>query len=225
MAGLDTIAGLRKAYASTQALLTPLNTPFREALRKLAESQSLQFSEDSVGNNYITRPGKDPELAPIAIAFPLDGGLSESSFASALRIFLLLSNEDLACDLTLLGWTSLASRIVGREIWEASVTKTSCNVPPELEPFAEMDNPKNVSVSAVVEVSEEKEGVLRVKGSPILVQKARRLATAQESIFEPEGKLTRAPFISIIGPAAESTACSLIKEYSAYITALFDNFD
>ncbi|KAI0007416.1 hypothetical protein F4779DRAFT_514900 [Xylariaceae sp. FL0662B] len=225
MAPVHAISGLQKTYVSAQGLLTPLNTPFREALRKFAASQSFQFSEDSAGNNYITRPGKDPELAPIAIAFPLDGGLSEYSFASASRIFLLLSKEDLSCGLILLGWTSLGSRIIGREIWEASASKSPYDMPPELGTFVEMDDPKNVSLSAIVEVSEQREGVLRAKGSPILIEKARKFTKGEENISEPEVKLTRAPFVSIIGPAAESIACSLIREYSGYITALFDNFD
>ena len=164
-------------------------------------------------------------IAPIAIAFPLDGSLSETSFASAFRIFSLLSRVELPCGLALVGWTSLGERIVGRDIWDYSAVAPSQAIPPELELFQQKDNPQDASVSAVFQVSEEIGAPLKIEGSPVLVEKARKLTTAQTNFHEPGKGLTRAPFITIAGPEAESIACSLIKEYSAYVVALFDNFD
>ncbi|KAI1212605.1 uncharacterized protein F4807DRAFT_342599 [Annulohypoxylon truncatum] len=225
MSGDSSFADLRKAYASTESQQTLLNKTFRGALKDFAASQSLQFSEDSAGNNYITRPGKDAGIAPIAIAFPLDGGLSETSFTSAFRVFSLLSKVELSCDLMLVGWTSLDGRVVGRDIWDSSATASPPVVPPELEIFQQKDDPKDMSVSAVFEVSEKKGAALEIDGSPVLVEKARKLATTQANVHEFGKGLIRAPSISIIGPEAESISCSAIREYSAYIVALFDNFD
>ncbi|KAI2464409.1 hypothetical protein F4781DRAFT_436431 [Annulohypoxylon bovei var. microspora] len=225
MSGDNTLAGLRKAYACAENEKTSLNTTFRGALRGFAESQSLHFFEDNAANNYITRRGKDASLAPIAIAFPLDGGLSEMSFASAFRVFSLLSKADLPCDLMLAGWTSLGERIVGRDIWDASVIASSHVIPPELELFQQRGNPKDVSISAVFGVSEQMGVALKIEGNRVLVEKTRRLATTQADIRELGKGLTRAPSISIVGPEAESITCSAIREYSAYIVALFDNFD
>ncbi|KAI0883744.1 uncharacterized protein GGS22DRAFT_189711 [Annulohypoxylon maeteangense] len=225
MSAENSLDGLRKAYASTETQQPSLNTIFRGALKDFAVAQSLQFSEDSAGNNYITRRGKDPSIAPIAITFPLDGSLSETSFTSAFRVFSLLAKVELPCDLLLVGWTSLGERIVGRDIWDSSVTASSQVIPSELASFQQGDDPKDVSVSAVVEVSEQMGAPLRIEGSPVLVKKARRLMTALADVRELGKGLARAPCISITGPEAESIACSIIREYSAYIVALFDNFD
>ncbi|KAI1460017.1 hypothetical protein F4805DRAFT_454957 [Annulohypoxylon moriforme] len=221
----NSLASLREIYASGQDQDPPLNLILRAALKKFAEAQSLQFSEDSVGNNYITRRGKDASLAPIAITFPLDAGLSETSFTSAFRVFSLLSKVELPCDLMLVGWTSSDGRIVGRDLWDFSASSLSHIISPVLEPFKHRDSPKNLSVSAVFEVSEQVGAPLKIEGSLVLIEKARKLTTTQAEFREPRKELARAPSISITGPEAESFACSVIREYSAYIVALFDNFD
>ncbi|KAI2634813.1 hypothetical protein GGS26DRAFT_589730 [Hypomontagnella submonticulosa] len=220
-----TIESLHDAYAKPHSLQAPLNIPLREALRRFAASQSFQFSEDNAGNNYITRRGSDSGLAPIAIAFPLDGTLSETSFKSALRVFMLHSKVDLPCDLVLVGWTSMGSRLIGREIWEASATASGLgDTPPGLERFKGMENPQSASVSAIFEIREQI-GTLRIDGSPVLIDQLRKLVTVQADFHQSLEMGSRAPWISIAGSGAESVACSAIKDYSAYIVALFDNFD
>ncbi|KAI0119725.1 hypothetical protein F4814DRAFT_458897 [Daldinia grandis] len=225
MAGIDVLTDLQKTYAGPHASPASLNTPFREALRSYATSQSLQFSEDNLGNNYITRRERDADIAPIAITFPLDGGLSESSFTSAFRVFSLLSEVPLPCNLVLVGWTTLGSRLIGQELWEASTTTLSYSVPSELQEFQGKINAKDVSFSAVFEASEQKGVPLRVEGSSILVEKTRRLTTGQADICQSHKKSIRAPWVSISGHEAEAVAIAAIKKYSAYIVALFDNFD
>ncbi|XDG07586.1 hypothetical protein ABKA04_007201 [Annulohypoxylon sp. FPYF3050] len=218
----DDFVSLREAYMSGQGQ-TSLNTTLREALKKFCKTQSLQFSEDNVGNNYVTRPGKDTGISPIAVAFPLDGS-SEASFTSAFRIFSLLSKLELPCDVMLVGWTSLGERIIGRDIWFSIDSKSNQDVPPDLEIFKQGDSPKDVSVSAVFEVSEQ--GVpLTIEASPVLLEKARSLTAAQTNLRELRPGFNRAPLISIMGTGAESIACSIIREYGAYVVALFDNFD
>ncbi|OTB05027.1 hypothetical protein M426DRAFT_147098 [Hypoxylon sp. CI-4A] len=225
MMEFDIITDLQNALANTSLEATHLNVPFREVLKNVAASKSLHFSEDSAGNIYIIRRGKDSELAPIAVSFSLDHGPTESIFASAVRIFSILSEADLHCDLMLVGWTYLDSTLVGRELWDKSITTAHNGAPPELNIFREMESPENMPISAIFEVS-EKEGIaLRVEGSPILVEKVRKFTTDQTSLHVSEKQLTRAPSVTVVGPGAESIACSMIKEYSAYIVALFDNFD
>ncbi|KAI0848376.1 hypothetical protein F5Y00DRAFT_238239 [Daldinia vernicosa] len=225
MADVNTLTNLQKTYAGPHASPASLNTPFREALRSYSTSQSLQFSEDTLGNIYITRRERDTDIAPIAIAFPLDGGLSEPSFTSAFRVFSLLSEVSLPCNPVLVGWTTLGSRLIGQELWEASATAPSYSVPPELQEFQGKTNAKDVSFSAVFGASEQKGIPLRIEGSSILVEKTRKLATGQTDIRQSHKKIIRAPWVSITGPEAEAVAVAAIKEYSAYIVALFDNFD
>ncbi|KAI1464599.1 uncharacterized protein F4812DRAFT_160643 [Daldinia caldariorum] len=225
MSDIHTLANLQKTYVGPHAIPASLNTPFREALKSYAASQKLQFSEDSIGNNYITRGDRDADIAPIAIAFPLDGGLSESAFISAFRLFSLLSEASLPCNLMLVGWTYSGSRLVGQELWELSATTPSYEVPSELQEFQGKASPKDVSFSAIFQASEEKRTPLRIDGSPVLVEKARKLTTVQADVRQSHKKTVRAPWISITGPGAEDVAMEAIKEYSAYIVALFDNFD
>ncbi|KAI1642847.1 uncharacterized protein F4817DRAFT_277808 [Daldinia loculata] len=225
MADVDTLTNLQKTYAGPHESPASLNTPFREALRSYATSQSLHFFEDSLGNNYITQRKQDTDIAPIAIAFPLDGGLSESSFISAFRVFSLLSEVSLPCNLVLVGWTTLRSQLIGQELWQASATTPSYSVPSELQEFQGKSSAKDVSFSAVFGASEQKEISLRIEGSTILVEKTRRLTTGQADIRQSHKKIIRAPWVSITGPEAEAVAIAAIKEYSAYIVALFDNFD
>ncbi|KAI1100863.1 hypothetical protein F4804DRAFT_317752 [Jackrogersella minutella] len=88
-----------------------------------------------------------------------------------------------------------------------------------------MDSLGTMSVSAIFEVSEQMGMATRIEGSLVLVEKARKLTKAGADIHIPRDTLTRASFISIIAPEDGSIACSIIKEYSAYIVALFENFD
>ncbi|KAI0897250.1 hypothetical protein F4806DRAFT_461442 [Annulohypoxylon nitens] len=219
----DDFVSLRKAYMSGQGQ-TSLNTTFRESLKNFSMTQSLQLSEDSAGNNYITRPGKDTGISPIAVAFPLDGS-AKASFTSAFRIFSLLSKLELPCDAMLVGWTSLGEGMIGRDIWFSIDTPSNHGIPPELVSFKQRDSPKDVSVSAVFEVSEQEGVPLKIEGSPVLLEKARNLTKAQTNLRELRSEFARAPYISIVGTEAESIACSIIREYGAYVVALFDNFD
>ncbi|KAI1088915.1 hypothetical protein F5B19DRAFT_401609 [Rostrohypoxylon terebratum] len=218
----DDLASLRKAYIDGHSQ-TSLNPTFREALKDFCRAQSLQLSEDSAGNNYITRPGKFTGIPPIAIAFPLDDS-AELQFTSTFRLFLHLSKVQLPCDVMLVGWSSLGLREVGRDIWSTINTKPNPTIPPELEPFQQRDSPKNFSVSAVFVVA-KLEAPLTISGSPVLMEKVRSLTTDQAYLSESVGDLIRAPNITILGHEAESIACALIKEYGAHVVALFDNFD
>lgn len=127
----------------------------------------------------------------------------------------------MSCGLVLLGWTSLGSELVGREIWEGPVSKSL----PELDQFRTMRNPQDASVSAIFDVSEEEAGTkLRVEGSPVLVDKACIIPSAASADIR-QSKPARAPMVSIKGPQANSAACNMIRSYSTYVVALFDNFD
>ncbi|KAI1662861.1 hypothetical protein F4813DRAFT_12928 [Daldinia decipiens] len=225
MADIHTLTDLKRIYAGPHVSPTSLNTPFREALRSYATSQSLHFFEDNLGNNYITRRERDTDIAPIAIAFPLDGGLSEPSFTSAFRVFSLLFEVSLPCNLVLVGWATLGSRLIGQELWEASAATPSYSVPSELQEFQGNPSARDVSFSAVFGASKQKGIPLRIEGSSILVEKTRRLTTGQADISQSHKKIIRTPWVSITGPEAEVVAIAAIKEYSAYIVALFDNFD
>lgn len=126
-----------------------------------------------------------------------------------------------------MGWTSLDLEPIGRKIWDASGAKSPSEVRPELEQFQTMRNPGDISVSAVLDVSEEEdETTLKIEGSPVLIDQARSApSVAPAEIREVATKPIRAPVISIKGPEANSVACGLIRSYSAYVVELFDNFE
>ncbi|KAK7755052.1 hypothetical protein SLS62_002867 [Diatrype stigma] len=179
--------------------------------------------------------GADPVLRDLraayvsaAVAFPLDGNLSEPAFVSAFRVFSLLSREKtMPCGLVLLGWTSLGSETVGRQIWEGSATASPPASPPELDQFRTMSDPGDASLSAIFNVSEGGGGaILTIEGSPVLIDKARTTLPASSAhIRQSGGKPSRAPMVAMTGPEAEVIACATIRSYSAYVAALFDNFD
>lgn len=127
------------------------------------------------------------------------------------------------CGLVLLGWTSLGSETIGRQIWEGLATVS----PPALDQFRTMSDPGDASVSAIFDVSEGEGGaILTIEGSPVLVDKARTaLPASPADVWQSGGKPSRAPMVSIRGPEAELVACATIRSYSSYVAALFDNFD
>lgn len=223
-----------------------LNTAVRKALRQQAAAERLQFrvglkcfhsslrstdvqKQDSAGNIYISRQGRDPELADIAIAFQLDSHQGSDSFTSALRVFSQLASEDLICGATLMGCTSINGEAIGKQLWESSgpVSKdgptTSSN--PLLEQFSLLPNPAGFSFSALFEVCETHADVLSLQGSFVLTSKAQQHVEGGKEVKVSMRNSQRAPYLSVKGPEAEKVARATICEYSSYIAALFDNFD
>ncbi|KAI8957735.1 hypothetical protein F5Y11DRAFT_352218 [Daldinia sp. FL1419] len=225
MENVDVPANLQKTYAGPDTSPTSLNTSFREALRSYAAAQSLHFTEDQIGNIYMSRSGLDVDIAPIAVTFPLDGGLSVSTFTTAFRIFSLLSEVSLPCSIVIVGWFCLRERQLGKVFWDMSAAGPLQKVPSQLQGFQENIHPKDISFSAVCRVTEEEGVPLQLEGSPILIKMARGFMTTEADIDISRWRAPRAPWVTIMGPGAEALALSTIKEYSAYIGAIFNNFD
>jgi len=213
-----------------------LNTRLRRSLRQHAAAVRLHYAQDKVGNIYITRSGREPDIASIALAFPLDGALDSLAFAGAFRLFSHLANDDLICPLVLVGWTSAGKKILGRDIWHSSASHNVWQTPVtqkttadlsllELEQFSTLPEASDFPLSAIFEVVKTKAETLKLSGSLILVEKARKRAGEDVETEYSQPKVTRAPEIRIEGKTAEKVARATICDYSEYVAALFDNFD
>lgn len=185
--------------------------------------------QDRAGNVYLSRRGRDPELADIAIAFQLDSNNSSGSFISALKVFSQLANEDLICGVTLVGWTSIDGEATGQQLWEMSgadsKTSSSATSNAVLDQFAACPSPAEFAFSALFEVWEEEADALCLQGSFVLTSKAQKQIDSGEEVKVSTRNSRRAPILSVQGPSAEKVTKATICDYSSYIAALFDNFD
>ncbi|EXJ83054.1 hypothetical protein A1O1_06672 [Capronia coronata CBS 617.96] len=204
-----------------------LNARFRKALKEFAVSQKLQYSQDNIGNIYITRPGRDHELSSICLTFPLDEPDEHLAFSGAFQAFSHFESHGLKTDLTLLGWTSTDGKLGGRDFWDTFVFKKEPvgQQVAHLQQFEGLPDPSNFSSSAMIEIQEYTGRDLTVSGSPVLVTRVKKLAPDHCKIGSSSRKASRAPEILIQGEGAEDLAQRLIRDYSDYIAALFENFD
>ncbi|KAI0860543.1 hypothetical protein F4860DRAFT_514714 [Xylaria cubensis] len=204
------------------------NFRLREQLKQYATSEQLSVNQDSAGNIGITKPGRDSTLAAIALSFPLDG-CGKPSFVSAFRVFSLLRNDDLQCDVTLLGWSSADERLIGRDIWMAAGAKKGPTPPilSQMERLSNLADPSTITFSAIVEVREDAAVVNEVTGTPILVEIAKEHMGARGQLKTTvlERRAIRAPELRVVGMEAEVITRELVKHYSEYVAALFENFD
>ncbi|KIX96082.1 uncharacterized protein Z520_08337 [Fonsecaea multimorphosa CBS 102226] len=220
-----TLERLRNAYDNPE-YAKGLNTALRKALRLFAAAARLDFVQDNAGNIHIWKHGRDPELANIAIAFQLDESRSRASCESAFRLFHQLQRENLLCGLTLLGWTSVGVDYLGRDLWETGgYIPTKKQVQPELEQFSTFEDVSKFQLSAVFEVAETQDIPLEAEGAPVLIEHVKKVATSAVASRPTTRKQMRAPEIRIKGQNAETIGFEAIKTYSAYVGALFDNFD
>ncbi|EXJ76085.1 uncharacterized protein A1O5_00593 [Cladophialophora psammophila CBS 110553] len=220
-----TLERLRNAYENPE-YQGGLNTALRKALRLFATAARLDFVQDNAGNIHIWKHGRDPDLANIAIAFQLDENRSKASCESAFRLFHRLQRENLLCGLTLLGWTSAGGNHLGRDLWETGgSTPSKWPWQPELEQFSTFTDVSKFQLSAIFEVAEHQGLLLEAEGAPVLLEHVKKEAKSAISSRPAIRKQTRAPAIRIKGPNAEAIGFEAIKTHSAYVGALFDNFD
>ncbi|KAF2110190.1 hypothetical protein BDV96DRAFT_584529 [Lophiotrema nucula] len=224
----DALTRLSAAYnAGLQENATKaLNVSLRKSLRLWAAHERLRFTQDDVGNIYVVRTGRDPELASIAVTFPLDSTLSLSSFIGAFDTFFNLQSESLVCDVTLLGWTSPGGELIGQRVWEGSMSRDEAQMlVPDIQQFSGMDSTTAFALSAAFEVLATGSDRLTVKGSPVLVTKVCQEAENEVDVERATGTALRAPVVSLQGVKAVSVAQKVVVLYSEYVAALFDNFD
>jgi len=222
---LPTLERLRKAYDNPE-YQEGLNVDLRKALRLYASAARLEFVQDNAGNIHIWRHGRDPDLANIAVAFQLDENRSKSACESAFRVFYQLQRENLLCGVTLLGWTSVGNAYIGRNIWELAGAKTELRPwIPALEQFSAFQDVSEFPLSAIFEMVEDQSEQLQVEGTHVLTEQIRQILSSHVSTRTCSRKLLRAPEVLLTGPKAEQIGLEAIKAYSAYVGALFDNFD
>lgn len=226
MQALDT---LQRAY-SKQGDGDTLNTAMRRALRQHAAAERLEFRQDSVGNVYINKYGRDSDLGAIALAFPLDVHMSPQLFVGAFTVFSQLASQDLLCGLTLMGCTSWKEGLVGLEMWAASTDDSVKSASPSpqsgmLKQFSSLPSPSEFVFSAIIQVSDNNSQALKLDGSFILMARAQESVQDLGAVTTHVRDFPRAPRLLIDGCNAEKIATKSIRGYSEYIAALFDNFD
>jgi hypothetical protein len=188
------------------------------------------LQQDSVGNVYINKQGRDCDLGGIALAFPLDEHKSPQLFVGAFTVFSQLASQDLLCGLTLMGYTSSKKGSVGLEMWAASTAASLKSVSPSpqlgcLNQFSNLPNPPDFIFSAVFQVSDTTSDTLKLDGSFVLMAQAQKSVLDVGDVTTHVRDFPRAPRLLIEGCNAEKIAMESIRRYSEYIAALFDNFD
>lgn len=146
-------------------------------------------------------------------------------FGSAVRVFNQLAHANLACGVTLLGFTVVGKVVVGKKSWNAPLEATDNPANwKDLKQFQGFPNPQDFTLSALVEICEEDtDSVLH--GSPILLSQWTEQPSPRLDMIEEDGQASRAPCVLIQGREADRVGTALVTSHSAYIGALFDNFD
>lgn len=185
-----------------------LNTALRNELEAFAASNKSTFAQDNVGNIYITRPGTDPSLSGIALTFQLDSPSSpHDSFSGALHTYLDLLPTKTKCDICLLGWSSPRQSSIGRDVWEEEVSVDEAYEQfPELKRLNGLHDVSEFGCSALLEIGEVEGARLEVRGSPLLVEKARIYLPADGSVGGEGPSSSRCPVLSLCGDGAEGVA-------------------
>lgn len=128
--------------------------------------------------------------------------------------------------MALVGWTSVNEAYIGRTIWELAGSKA--DVRPllgDLEQFAGFQDVAEFPLSAIFEIVDDPTNDTHVDGSQVLTEQIQQISRSPVSTMSSSEKILRAPRIVLTGQGAEQLGFEGIKAYSAYIGALFDNFD
>ncbi|KAI0544062.1 hypothetical protein F4679DRAFT_589902 [Xylaria curta] len=202
-----------------------LNLEMRKALHQYAADKGLKSEQDCVGNVYLSRPQRDCTLANIAIAFPVDAHGS----MDAILAFERLSQEDVLCGVTLMGFTSTHGEHDGLELWENATTiygrPTALSGTLFFDQLSKFASPTTFAFSAIFLVSESTQAPLSLFGSSILIAQAQKLVEDREGLKVGTQEFRRAPRLKIEGLGAEEVTRKIVCAYSEYVVALFDNFD
>ncbi|KAI0855809.1 hypothetical protein F4860DRAFT_519485 [Xylaria cubensis] len=202
-----------------------LNLEMRKALHQYAANRGLESEQDCVGNVYLSKPKRDLTLANIAIAFPVDAHGS----MDAILAFDRLSQEDVPCGVTLMGFTSTQGEHDGLEAWENATTvdgrPTALSGTPVFNQFSKFASPTTFAFSAIFLMSESTQAPLSLFGSSVLIAQAQKLIEDREGLKIVTQEFRRAPRLKIEGLGAEEVTRKMVCAYSEYVIALFDNFE
>lgn len=94
-----------------------------------------------------------------------------------------------------------------------------------MKQFDSKDDTSAFSLSALLEVIEDDEDEAIVRGSPLLADKARSVINVAVKVEGGGPTSSMCPIVSIHGKEAVAVAKATVLAYSAYVSALFDNFD
>lgn len=143
----------------------------------------------------------------------------------AFQSFQKLADSKLACDVILLGWTSPAGELVGRDVWDGSLLVSEAwEKYPDLKSFAGEEDVTIFALSAIFDVQQTEDSGATASGSPVLitaVQKEAPMVKVKDSTIMSK----RAPVVSIRGRDAVEVCAKTVAWYSEYVAALFGNFD
>lgn len=144
-----------------------------------------------------------------------------------MRVFELLRDDDLLCGVALVGWTSIQNRLVGRDAWTSAGSKakgaSATTAAPQIEDMIDFDDPANFNFSAILNILDNASERVELFGSPVLVAHAKKHTSS--AVVGLNMDTVRAPELRIMGKGAGHVAHSLVRDYSKYFGALFDNLD
>ena len=144
---------------------------------------------------------------------------SRASQESALAVFSALGDEVLPCGVALVGRVS--------DLGHPGHSEPSRNKPDDRWSGLKTSQPGDAifsSYSAVLEVEQTDQEPLRIKGSRLLLSRAKKHARTSASLEMTVTNL-ETPFLRIQGPSAQQVAVDTIRDYSKHVAALFENFD
>lgn len=125
-----------------------------------------------------------------------------------------------------MGWSSPNWSTIGHDVWEDTVSiNDAYEKDVDLKTFQNEEDASEFSLSALIEVVENDEAEVVIKGSSLLAEKARSAINVPVSVESGGPTSSRCPVISIHGQEAAAVATATISAYSHYVSALFENFD
>ncbi|KAJ5926700.1 hypothetical protein N7516_008473 [Penicillium verrucosum] len=206
------LEGLGMISASPRSL----NLNLRHALRDFAQSEGFEFQHDNVGNIYLTRPGTDPNLPSLGLAFAVDNPDGFVARRGAIKTFLSLQKQTtMPCGISLFGFSSLGGGDIGYQVWSGTATAQDALNHYPFSAVISIAKVSNVPTSYCGDLAAEHH--MRVVLSSFGLEAVPINLNMQIS--------TRAPGLLVHGPAAVTVASAFVLSYSEYVAGMFDNFD
>ncbi|TRX98032.1 hypothetical protein FHL15_001242 [Xylaria flabelliformis] len=136
----------------------------------------------------------------------------------AILAFDRLSQEDVPCGVTLMGFTSTQGEHDGLEVWENATTidgrPTALSGTPVFDQFSKFASPTTFAFSAIFQISQSTQAPLSLFGSSVLIAQAQKLVEDREGLKVGTQEFRRAPRLKIEGLGAEEVTRKMVRAYS-----------
>lgn len=184
-----------------------------------------------MGNIYLTRPGTDPNLPSLGLAFAVDNPDGFVARRGAIKTFLSLQKQTtMPCGISLFGFSSLGGGDIGYQVWSGTATAQDARERyPCLKDFAMFPPVNHYPFSAVISIAKVSNVPTSYCGD-LAAEHHMRVVLSSFGLEAVPINLnmqisTRAPGLLVHGPAAVTVASAFVLSYSEYVAGMFDNFD